>query len=96
MSPRSPAKSSLSQQVRGYLRDPAVSLWRKASGLVAALYVVSPIDFIPDIPPIGWLDDIGVVSAVAMFLLRDIRKHASKTPVGQPVPDSPEDVAKKR
>ena len=31
-------------------------------GLLAFLYIISPIDFISDvIPIIGWLDDIGVL-----------------------------------
>lgn len=61
----------------GYLRDPQVALWRKLSGLGAALYVVWPLDLIPDwIPILGWLDDLGVVGFVAWFLVRDIRRHA--------------------
>lgn len=83
------AKLSLSRQVMGYLRDPAVALWRKGAGLVAAIYVVSPIDIIPDILPVlGWLDDVGVASAVAAFLIRDIRKHARRLQQGQPAPDT--------
>lgn len=31
--------------------------------VMALLYTISPIDFIPDIfPVLGWLDDIGVLS----------------------------------
>ena len=30
--------------------------------LLTAIYVVSPIDFVPDVIPIlGWLDDLGVI-----------------------------------
>ncbi len=37
----------------------------KAMLLLAVLYLISPIDFIPDaIPVLGWLDDIGVVAAL--------------------------------
>jgi uncharacterized membrane protein YkvA (DUF1232 family) len=37
----------------------------KAMLVVAVLYLVSPIDFIPDaIPVLGWLDDIGIVAAL--------------------------------
>ena len=35
----------------------------KALLVLAVLYVVSPIDLIPDVVPVlGWLDDIGVVT----------------------------------
>ena len=61
------------------LRDPAVSLWRKAVGLLAVLYAVFPLDAIPDvIPVIGWLDDLGVISVATWFVLREIRNHAQR------------------
>jgi len=81
-------KLSLSKQVLFYIRDPAVALWRKAAGLAAAVYVISPVDFVPDILPLlGWLDDLGVVSAVAAFMIRDIRRHTRQLPQGQPQPE---------
>ncbi|MFL5321390.1 MAG: YkvA family protein [Myxococcaceae bacterium] len=59
-----------------YFRDPLVSRWRKLIGLVAVAYVVFPFDAIPDfIPLIGWLDDLGVISAVAYFMVREINAH---------------------
>ena len=40
------------------LRDPRSPKAAKIATLLAALYVISPIDFIPDaIPILGWLDD---------------------------------------
>ena len=40
------------------LRDPRAPRAAKLATVLAALYVVSPIDFIPDaIPVLGWLDD---------------------------------------
>ena len=84
-------KQSLTNQVLGYIRDPAVALWRKASGLLAVVYVVSPVDVLPDIVPIiGWLDDVGVAGAIAWFLIRDIRKHSRRQRMtGQPIPEPP-------
>lgn len=80
-----PQKPSFPKQVVAYLRDPKVALWRKASGLAAAIYVASPIDFIPDVIPIlGWLDDLGIASGIAWFLVRDIRKHAERRRAGPP------------
>lgn len=39
--------------------------------VLGILYVLSPIDFIPDvIPVIGWLDDIGVIGYLGYSLLK--------------------------
>lgn len=43
--------------------------------LLAFIYVVSPLDLIPDfIPVIGWLDDLGVLAWAAkqVFLNKDV------------------------
>lgn len=69
----------LATKVLDYVRDPQVALWRKLSGLFAALYVISPIDVIPDvIPVIGWLDDLGVMSLFTWWMVRQIRQHAAR------------------
>lgn len=40
------------------LRDPRSPKMAKLATVLAALYVISPIDFVPDaIPVLGWLDD---------------------------------------
>src|SRR4051794_25989372 len=68
-----PLQLSVPKKLFRYLRDPGVSLWRKLAGVWAALYVLSPIDAIPDfIPVIGWLDDIGVVWLTAFFIIREV------------------------
>lgn len=73
----------LGRKVLDYLRDPAVATWRKLSGLAAAIYVLSPIDLVPDVVPVvGWLDDMGIVGLVAWFLVRDIRRHAKRRGAG--------------
>jgi len=61
-----------------YAGDPAVATWRKVlGGGVAALYVLVPFDIIWDVIPIlGWLDDLGMVGAVAWYTVRQINKHA--------------------
>ena len=44
------------------LREPRVGLLVKALPLLAAVYVVSPLDFVPDvIPVLGQLDDMGIL-----------------------------------
>ncbi|MFZ4815863.1 MAG: YkvA family protein [Phototrophicaceae bacterium] len=61
----------LSQQVTDFIlrlrlayrliRDERVSLPVKAIPLLVLLYVLSPVDLIPDIPVIGWFDDVALV-----------------------------------
>ncbi len=72
-------KVTLPAKVLAYIRDPTVPAWRKASGLLAALYIIWPIDLVPDVIPIlGWLDDLGVLSVGAWFMIREIRRHAAR------------------
>ncbi|NMO17700.1 DUF1232 domain-containing protein [Pyxidicoccus fallax] len=59
-----------------YVRDPRVALWRKLAGVLAVLYFLSPVDALPDfIPVLGWLDDLGVLSAAAFFMVREVQRH---------------------
>ena len=49
------------------LRDPRSPRTAKLVTVLAALYIVSPIDFVPDsIPILGWLDD----GLIGYFLLQ--------------------------
>jgi uncharacterized membrane protein YkvA (DUF1232 family) len=66
-----------------YLRDGRVPLWKKLAGLLAVIYVLSPVDAIPDLLPIlGWLDDLGVLSATAFYMVRQVQQYQP-----EPVPD---------
>jgi uncharacterized membrane protein YkvA (DUF1232 family) len=52
-----------------YMRDSYVSWHRKAIVVGALIYFISPIDTIPDLAPLfGYLDDLGVITAVMKFL----------------------------
>ena len=56
---------ALVDQVRltwALIRDPRVPLWSKAIPVLALLYVLSPLDLIPDvIIGLGQLDDLAIV-----------------------------------
>ena len=40
--------------------------------VILLIYIVSPLDFIPDfIPVVGWIDD-GIAFAIFMYLLSDV------------------------
>jgi len=52
------------------MREPRVPLFAKAVPALAVLYVLSPLDFIPDVVPVlGQLDDLGIlIVSVKLFL----------------------------
>lgn len=59
-----------------YVRDPRVPMWRRFAGLLAVAYFVLPVDVIPDFLPIlGWLDDLGVLSGAAFFMVREVQRY---------------------
>lgn len=64
------------------LRHPAAPGWLKLGAALVVLYVISPIDLIPDaIPFVGALDDIILVPMAIRFLLKrlppEIAAHAA-------------------
>ena len=53
------------------LRHPAAPRWLKVGAALIVLYVLSPIDFIPDVIPLfGVMDDIVVVPFAIRWLLK--------------------------
>ena len=70
-----------------FFRDPDVALWKKGVGALAFAYLISPIDLVPDfIPFVGWLDDLGVMAAVATWLAGQIEKHGEEGGVNDGIP----------
>ena len=67
-----PAKVTLARQLFEKLRKGDTWTPRNTIlAILAMLYIVSPIDIIPDwFPIIGWLDDIGILSAALCMILR--------------------------
>ena len=63
----------LPQFIRLYwrlFRDPRVSIWPKSLLVLGVLYVVSPIDLIPDVlPVIGEVDDVVIFIAVCRLFM---------------------------
>jgi uncharacterized membrane protein YkvA (DUF1232 family) len=63
------------------LRSLMVEIFGWGTAAAAAVYVISPIDFIPDfIPVIGWVDDIGaavggIAAAMSAMSARRDRKN---------------------
>ncbi len=59
-----------------YMKDKYVPWYRKTIVVGALIYFISPIDTIPDLTPlVGYLDDLGVITAVIKFLGNEIKAY---------------------
>jgi uncharacterized membrane protein YkvA (DUF1232 family) len=58
-----------------FFKDRDASLLGKLFVLAAVFYVVWPADLIPDVPIVGWLDDIGVMGLATAYLSRVIARY---------------------
>lgn len=70
------------------LRHPQAPGWLKAGTVLVLLYVLSPVDLIPDmIPIVGLLDDLIVVPTVVRWMLGrlppQIREYAQERAAGR-------------
>ena len=62
-----------------FMKDPNSDWKPKAAVLLAIVYLVWPIDLIPDFAPIlGWLDDIGVTAIAITYLLYTANRYEQK------------------
>jgi uncharacterized membrane protein YkvA (DUF1232 family) len=53
------------------IREPGVPLLTRVIPLLAVLYLVFPLDFVPDILPVlGQLDDLGIIALALELFLR--------------------------
>ena len=52
------------------------SIWILAAAILGLIYIVSPLDLIPDVIPIlGWLDDLGALGFVIKMLVMAFYKR---------------------
>ena len=63
--------------LRRFLSDPYTPTRSKLILLLAALYILLPLDFLPGglIPVIGWLDDLVVAALTWLLIGDDVRRH---------------------
>lgn len=53
-------------------RNKNQTAWASILAIISVFYAVSPLDIIPDIPVIGWIDDFFVVTAAGLNLLEKV------------------------
>lgn len=78
VSGRPQSKRGLLTALGRFLLDPYTPRRSKVILLLAVVYIILPLDFLPGglIPVIGWLDDL-VVALLAWFLVGDdLRRHS--------------------
>ncbi|MAT57209.1 MAG: DUF1232 domain-containing protein [Melioribacteraceae bacterium] len=62
-----------------YMSDSSVAWYRKSIVVGALIYFISPIDAIPDLAPLfGYLDDLGVITAVLKYLGSELIPYYNK------------------
>ena len=67
------------KQVWDHFNSGKVSTTEKVILIAALLYLISPVDLIPDtIPVVGWLDDLGVAGLVLDYVLSRIDAGVDK------------------
>lgn len=77
MTPRPVASVGRLRALARFFKDRNASIFGKLFVLAAVFYVVWPADLIPDVPVIGWLDDIGVMGLATAYLTRVIARYRS-------------------
>ena len=76
------------------LQHPLAPGWLKLGSVGLVIYLLSPIDLIPDfIPVIGLMDDVVLIPMAIHWLLSrlpaDIREHAQRRARGEPAQGQP-------
>ncbi|KXK53231.1 MAG: DUF1232 domain-containing protein [Chlorobi bacterium] len=67
------------RKLPAYFGDRSVPFWKKVGVAVGLLYVISPFDAVSDfLPVIGWLDDLGVLGVMYLFLTRELEGYARR------------------
>lgn len=74
-----PSFLSRIRSLPAYFRDGSIPFWKKAGVVAGLLYIISPIDAVSDfLPIIGWLDDLGVLTTMYLFLMRELGGYVKK------------------
>jgi len=63
------------------MRSPAVPLHLKVIGAVLALLIISPVNILGDIPLLGLLDDVALLSLLAGWFVGAAGRYALAAPI---------------
>lgn len=75
--------TDLATTLRFFL-SPRAGFWPKLMLVLAVLYVIMPIDFVPDVAVIvGWIDDMVAVLGATTALLLSLRRFQRETAAGK-------------
>jgi len=58
-----------------YYRDPSRSALGKLVAFAALAYAIAPVDLVPDVPIVGWLDDLGVMGLATTWLMHAVAPY---------------------
>jgi uncharacterized membrane protein YkvA (DUF1232 family) len=83
MKPRTDLLTSLR-----FFLSPRAGFWAKLMLLFAVMYVILPIDFVPDVAVVvGWIDDLVVLLGALALLLGSLRRfQRENAALAPPVP----------
>jgi uncharacterized membrane protein YkvA (DUF1232 family) len=69
------------------LRHPGAPGWLKLGTALIALYLLSPIDIVPDVlPVIGWVDDLVLVPLAIRWLLKFLPPEIARAAAARRAP----------
>ena len=60
------------------LKNPKTPIWLKLATIAVVIYILSPIDLIPDYPILGYIDDVTLLSFMIYLLKNGIPKDVMK------------------
>lgn len=56
------------------LKNPQTPIWLKFATILTVVYILSPIDLVPDYPILGYIDDVTLLSFLIFLLKNGIPK----------------------
>ncbi len=77
------AKISRLRALGRYYRDSSASVFGKLVAFVAVIYAIVPFDLIPDVPIVGWIDDVGVMGMATAWSLRAVARYREPATLAQ-------------